>query len=104
MSEASPPANRGASDTKWSSRIETTIGFRSFQLTPGAAVTLTKSAPKKTLVTSPVSKIACAKGLASAASGEANSRVPVCMTCLPGRNFRLAGLGVVSVSMNMHAI
>jgi hypothetical protein len=43
-------------------------------------VTLTKSAPKNTFTTSPVSKIACASGLASAASGLANSRVPASIT------------------------
>jgi hypothetical protein len=30
--------------------------------------------------------------------------VPVGMTCRPGMNFRLAGFGVVSVSMNMGAM
>ena len=104
MPPAVPGVNSGACDTKWSSRIASTCGLRSLQPTPGAAVTVTKSPPKKTFTTSPVSKIACASGLASAASGLANSRVPCCMTGWPGRNLRLAGLGVVSVSMNMPAM
>ena len=62
MPPASPPANSGASDTKWSSRIATTCGLSAPQSAPGAAVTETKSPPKNTLVTSPVSKMAWASG------------------------------------------
>ena len=65
------------------------------------AMYLKKLAPKNTPVTSPVSNRACASGLASASSGEAKSRVPEGMTCRPGRNLSVDGLGVVSVSINM---
>jgi hypothetical protein len=37
----------------------------------------------------------------AASSSLVNSRVPASMTSCPGRNFSVAGLGVVSVSMNM---
>ena len=47
---------------------------------------------------------ACASGEASASSGEAKSRVPDVMTGCPGRNFRVAGFGVISVSMNMQGM
>jgi hypothetical protein len=74
------------------------------QSAPGAAVTETKSLPKNTPVTSPVSNSASASGEASASSGVVNSRVPALITCRPGRNLSVAGLGVVSVSMNMAAM
>jgi hypothetical protein len=64
-------------------------------------VTETKSRPKNTPVTSPRLNSASASGEAAAASSEVNSRVPVAMMTSPGRNFSVAGLGVVSVSMNM---
>jgi hypothetical protein len=70
----------------------------------GPAVTETKSPPKNTPVTSPVSNSACASGDASASSGETKSRVPEGITRCPGRNLSVAGLGVVSVSMNMPAM
>ena len=63
-----------------------------------APFTAWKSLPKKTFTTSPVLKIACASGLASAASGVVNSRVPpLSITAWPGRNLSVAGLGVDSV-------
>ena len=40
-------------------------------------------------------------GEAAAACSSVNSRVPDAMTSRPGRNLSVAGLGVVSVSMNM---
>ena len=44
-----------------------------------------------------------ASGLRSADARSAKSAVPTPMTSRPGRNFRVAGLGVPSVSMNMAA-
>ena len=41
---------------------------------------------------------------ASASSGVAKSRVPAAMTVRPGRNFSVAGLGVVSVSISIPAM
>jgi hypothetical protein len=68
---------------------------------PGAIVTETKSRPNRISVTSPSENSACANGEASASSGEVNARVPLAITCSPGRNLSVAGFGVVSVSMNM---
>src|SRR5829696_8436210 len=78
-----------------------TSGFSCRQSTPGAAVTEMKSRPKNTPSTSPVEKIAAASGEASASSGVAKSRVPASITRRPGRNLRVAGLGVVSVWISM---
>ena len=50
---------------------------------------------------SPKLNKASAKGEASASSGEAKSRVPEFMTGRPGRNFSVAGFGVVSVSISI---
>ena len=58
MSAAVPALNSGAPLAKWSSRTSRTCGLRSRHSTPGAAVTETKSRPKKTPSTSPVEKIA----------------------------------------------
>src|SRR5687768_18149639 len=76
-------------------------GFSSRHSVPGAAVTEMKSLPKNTPVTSPVEKIAAASGEASASSGVAKSRTPASITRRPGRNFRVEGLGVVSVWISM---
>src|SRR5687768_6406543 len=93
--------NSGAPLEKWSRRTVRTCGFRSFHSTLGAAVTEMKSRPKKTPATSPVEKRASASGEASASSGLAKSRVPLSITRSPGRNLRVAGLGVVSVWISM---
>src|SRR5215213_5877067 len=46
-----------------------------------------------------------ASGLRAADSADAKSAVPAApITSRPGRNFRVAGLGVPSVSMNMEAV
>ena len=47
---------------------------------------------------------AAASGEASAASASAKSRVPASMTVWPGRNLRVAGLGVCSVRISMGAM
>src|SRR5258705_4341394 len=78
-------------------------GFRCRQ-SPSRLVTVTKSEPKKTRSTSGMAKSRTASGerLQAAASGK--STVPSLMTSRPGRNFKVAGLGVVSVWMNMGQI
>ena len=81
--------------------MATTCGFRLDHSTPGPAVTATKSRPKNTPVTSPSENRPSARGEAAASSSLVNSRVDAGITSLPGRNFSVAGLGVVSVSMNM---
>ena len=84
-----------------SSSIEATCGLSPLQSTPSPAVTEMKSRPKNTPVTSPSENSASASGEAAASCSLVNSRVPAVITCSPGRNFSVAGLGVVSVSMNM---
>ena len=66
-------------------------------------VTVTKSGPKNTPVTSPVAKMRRASGEEAAAASLGKSAVPVPSTRCPGRNFSVAGFGVDSVWMNMRA-
>src|SRR4029079_1831922 len=51
-----------------------------------------------------LSNKARASGEASADSGSGKSRVPASMTGWPGRNLRVAGLGVCSVRISMGAM
>src|SRR5256885_14516803 len=104
MPAAVPGVNSGAPLTKWSSRVSTTSGSRSVQDTPGAAVTETKSRPKNTPSTRALANSAAASGEASAPSASAKSRVPASITVWPGRNLRVAGLGVCSVWISMSAM
>ena len=71
-------------------------GLRCAQ-SPADFVTETKSAPKNTPLTPSMENSAWAKGEACAAEGSRMSSVPDGMTVRPGRNFRVAGLGVDSV-------
>src|SRR6185369_15170658 len=98
---AVPGANNGVPLTKWSSRVSTATGSRSVQDTPAAAVTEMKSRPKKTPSTRPLANKAAASGEASALSESGKSRVPASITAWPGRNLRVAGLGVCSVRICM---
>ena len=66
-----------------------------------ALVTVTKSVPKKTPVTPSAAKMRLAKGDFTAASALGKSAVPISSTVWPGRNFSVAGLGVLSVWMNI---
>src|SRR5687768_8155960 len=93
--------NSGAPLTKWSSKTPTTSGSRSSQATPGEAVTEMKSRPKNTPSTRPVSNSADASGEDCAVSASGKSRLPASITGCPGRNLRVAGLGVCSVRINM---
>src|SRR5439155_18297227 len=52
----------------------------------------------------PLSNSAWASGEASADFASAKSRVPASMTVCPGRNLRVAGLGVCSVRISMAAM
>ena len=78
-----------------------TCGFSVCQAISSVLVTVMKSAPRNTRATPGSANSAPASGLRPAASGEAKSAVPLPITSRPGRNFRVAGLGVGSVSMNM---
>src|SRR6476646_8839030 len=104
IAPALPGANSGAPPTKWSSSVSTTSGSRSVHDTPGAAVTETKSRPKKTPSTMPLSNRALASGDVTALSASAKSRVPASITICPGRNLRVEGLGVCSVRISMRAM
>src|SRR3990170_4870216 len=104
MPAAVPALNSGAPLTKWSSSMPTTSGSSSSHETPGAAVTEMKSPPKKTPSTMPVANKAEASGEASAESRSAKSRLPASITVSPGRNLRVAGLGVCSVRISMRVM
>src|SRR5690242_3078510 len=79
-------------------------GFRCFQ-SPSRLVTEMKSAPKKTRLTSGMVNSALAKGERPAVEASGKSATPPSpITSRPGRNFRVAGLGVDSVWMNMAAL
>src|SRR5690242_9085457 len=52
----------------------------------------------------PLSNKASASGEATALSASAKSRVPASMTFCPGRNLRVAGLGVCSVRISISAM
>src|SRR5438477_1846749 len=52
----------------------------------------------------PLSNSALASGEASALLASAKSRVPASITLWPGRNLRVAGLGVCSVRISMAAM
>src|SRR6185312_10980814 len=67
-------------------------------------LTETKSAPKNTCVTPSRPKSRSASGERVAASVSAKLAVPCSITVRPGRNLRVAGLGVVSVSMNIDCL
>src|SRR5476651_2073795 len=78
-------------------------GFRCFQ-SPSRLVTEMKSEPKKTRETSGMANRAVARGERPAVSALGKSATaPSPITSRPGRNLRVAGLGVDSVWMNMGA-
>src|ERR1700730_7560024 len=64
-------------------------------------VTVMKSEPKNTPVTPAISNSRSASGDLAATSRFGRSSVPSGSTVRPGRNFRVAGFGVVSVWMNI---
>src|ERR1700744_4562297 len=66
-----------------------------------ALVTVKKSEPENTLVTPATPNSFSASGERAAASRLTNSMVPLSRTVRPGMNFRVAGLGVASVWINM---
>ena len=78
-----------------------TCGFSACQEISSFLVTVMKSPPRKTRATPGRANRSVASGLRMAVTGEAKSAVESPITSRPGRNFRVAGLGVPSVSMNM---
>src|ERR1700733_5916530 len=68
---------------------------------PAPLVTDTKSWPRNTPDTPEMPKSFSAKGLSKASAALRYSRVEPGRTGLPGMNFRVAGLGVASVWINM---
>jgi hypothetical protein len=78
-------------------------GLACSQAVAASFVTVTKSEPKNTPVTPATAKIRCASGDFAAASALWKSAVPTSSTVWPGRNFSVAGFGVVSVWMNIGA-
>ena len=78
------------------------LGLRCAQ-SPSDLVTDTKSEPKKTPDTPSIENRAWASAGLAGRLRVADVERACSITVLPGRNFRVAGLGVVSVSMNMEA-
>src|SRR3954469_2267102 len=75
-------------------------GFMCCQSLP-SLVTVTKAEPKNPLATPGTLNSFSASGERAAASRLVNSIVPLSSTVRPGMNFKVAGLGVASVWMNM---
>src|SRR6185312_12714431 len=77
------------------------VGLRCFH-SPSRLVTEMKSEPKNTRLTSGMANSAAARGERPAVSALGKSATaPSPITSQPGRNLRVAGLGVDSVWMNM---
>src|SRR5262249_52191525 len=68
---------------------------------PSLLVTVMKSEPKNTPLIPFMPNSRSARGELAAALGSRMSRVPEARTVRPGRNLRVAGLGVASVWMNI---
>ena len=100
---AASASSTGRPATKCSITAPSTCGFSVCQADRSDLVTVTKSPPRNTRDTPGSANSALASGLRSAASAVAKSAVPAPITSRPGRNFSVAGLGVLSVSMNMGA-
>src|SRR5271163_1130849 len=76
-------------------------GFSRYQSPSSIFVTVTKSAPRNTPVTSGKEKSRSARGEMRAASSLVKLAVLKVMTGQPGMNFSVAGFGVCSVWMNI---
>src|SRR6516162_2092408 len=95
-----PVASNGAPLMKCSMMAPRIAGLICCQ-SPAVLVTEIKSAPKKTPVIFGISNNRSASGDCAAASLLCMSSVPDSRTGRPGRNFKVAGLGVASVWINM---
>src|SRR6202046_685939 len=78
-----------------------TAGFTLNHSASAALVTEMKSLPRNTPSTPPTPNRARASGERPAVSAVRKSAVPADITICPGMNFRVDGLGVSSVWMNM---
>src|SRR5665213_2663701 len=97
---ASPARSSGAPDMKCSMMAPRMAGL-SCGHSPSALVTVMKSEPKNTPLMPLIANSRSASGDFAASAGSRRSSVPVSSTVWPGRNFRVAGLGVASVWMNI---
>ena len=79
-------------------------GFSRYQSPSSLFITVTKSAPRNTPVTSGNEKSRSARGEMRAASSLVKLAVPDVITGHPGRNFSVAGFGVCSVWMNIKGL
>ena len=93
---AAAPVSTGAPERKNSVTTPSTAGRKCCH-SPSDLVTEMKSPEKKTPLTPSMENSACASGERAAAEALGMSSTPSCMTERPGRNFRVAGLGVDSV-------
>src|SRR4051812_45507557 len=76
-------------------------GLSGCQSRDASLVTVMKSEPRNTAVTPAMPNRRCASGERPASAALVKVAVPWGMTARPGRNLRVAGLGVVSVWMNI---
>src|SRR5580704_3620666 len=95
-----PALTIGAPDMKCSMMAPSSTGLSCCQ-SPSVLVTEMKSVPKKTPPMPSTSNSRVASGDCPACALSRMSRVPSASTVRPGRNLSVAGLGVVSVWMNM---
>src|ERR1044072_8643888 len=102
-SPLSPSATTGAPDMKCSMMTPRIAGLRC-RHSPSAFVTVMKSEPRNTPLTFATSNRRSASGDFTASALSRISSVPVASTVRRGRNLRVAGLGVVSVWMNIWAL
>ncbi len=96
---ARAPVSTGAPERKNSVTTPSTAGL-SWLHSPSRLVTEMNSGAKNTPPTPGSSSSALASGEASASAASRASNVPDSSTGRPGRNLRVAGLGVASVWMN----
>ena len=105
MPAAVPGANSGAPLTKWSSKVSSTSGSRSDQDTPGAGGHRDEVAAEKDAFDhAAVEQGARPAAMLRRMSASGKSRVPASITVWPGRNLRVAGLGVCSVRISICAM
>src|SRR5690242_4921564 len=76
-------------------------GFSNDQSFAGDFVIVMKSCPRNTRSVPSTLNRRCARGERAALSAEGKSTLPEATTSRPGRNIKVAGLGVSSVWMNM---
>src|SRR5216683_618083 len=94
-------SSTGRPAVKCSMMTPSTAGLSWYHSADSSLLTVTKSVPRNTPVTPGTVNNRPARGERSAAAASGKLAVPCSITARPGRNLRVAGLGVGSVWMNM---